>query len=130
MSKKPFHKNLVFCVSCTVFILLVLLAFYWKFFNSSIRFNLIILMIGTRYLFLYAAVILILLRLLKLYVASNSVAYILASLFNILIGFLTLIFYFFHQSNIWWLNQTLLNLLFGMIMILDIFIFSNGRPLS
>jgi len=127
---KLYHKKLLLWSSCAVFLLLALLVFYWKMSGSNAHFNLVVLLIAIRYVLLCTSILLIILRQFKLTVKSINYLYLMASLLNVLIGIFSLIFYFFGRANMWWLNQTMLNWLVGLLMVLDIFIFSKSRPFS
>lgn len=128
-SKLPFVRFLlVTFVGASILIATLVLG--WKSLGHTLRFNLVILLIALHYVFLFLALLLLLLRLFKFPLSNKGVIYILVCTLNILTGLFSVGFYFFQKTNIWWLNQTLLNLLFGLIMILDMFVFQDKDAIS
>ncbi|HVM86875.1 MAG TPA: hypothetical protein VMT76_01720 [Puia sp.] len=130
MNTKPINKIFLFAFFFSVISLLAALIFGWNKLGENAHFNLVIILIALRYVLLIAAILLIAFRLLKLSISSNSTLYISISVLNILVGSFSLVFYFFHRVNIWWLNLTLLNLLFGLLMVLDMLVFPRRRTIS
>ncbi|HVM87905.1 MAG TPA: hypothetical protein VMT76_06930 [Puia sp.] len=130
MKNKNSNSKYLLAVFFAVSTMLLFLLVLWKKIGSTGRFNLIIVLIFLRYVFLIAAILSLALRLIRRFLSNSGFIYALVCALNIAIGFFSSIFYFFHEANIWWLNQTLLNLLFGFIMLLDMVIFREGRKIS
>lgn len=124
------YNKLLASVLAILMLLLVLIFLSWNKISSTGRFNLIMLLIIFRYVFLVAALILVGLRLLRGLISNGSLIYVVVCALNLAIGFFSSLFYFFHQANIWWLNQTMLNLLFGFLMLLDMFVFVKDKQIS
>lgn len=76
----------------------------------------------TLYFALISGVIFLVSRLLRLFKWSDSMIYVLFGTLNLLIGLLGVILYFRKIADMQWLHKSLLNLLVGVLMIVDSFL--------
>ena len=78
--------------------------------------------IFTRNFALYGALVILLLRVVRIIRSNANLIYIFMGMLNLTVGLLGIFLFYLSYANLPWLNKCLLNLLVGFIMWADTFI--------
>jgi hypothetical protein len=79
------------------------------------------------YVILYVGLLILLLRILRIFKKNGHLLYISLGIMNICSGLLALVLYYFTKMEIWWLHHCLFNLLIGVLIVADIIIFKTEQ---
>jgi hypothetical protein len=79
------------------------------------------------YALYYIAILILLLRLIRIIKSNNHLLYVLLGVANIFMWALCIAFFYLGKANMWWLNRCILNLLLGVLIIADGFVFRGGK---
>lgn len=117
------YRNLLISIAIVaVWVLVNFIAFYPDKQGLGSTFGVSILYMLTGYGALMLGVLLLLLRIFKIWKNPGALLYVLIGVVNIAIGLIAIGLYFFHLADREWLNKSLLNLLVGVLIISDVYL--------
>jgi hypothetical protein len=125
-SNSMFDKILVSTFITIVLGFLLFFLFYSS--NPGIYFitlDIVCLFLG--YELLYTGLIILLLRLLGVIKSNSHLAYVLLGVANICMWSICIVLFYLGKVNMWWLHQSLMNLLIGVLVIGDGLLFRVGN---
>ena len=116
-------------VSTFITIVLGFLLFF-LFYSSKpgiyfITLDIVCLFLG--YELLYSGLIILLLRLLGVIKSNSHLLYVLLGVANICMWSICIVLFYLGKVNMWWLHQSLMNLLIGVLVIGDGLLFREGN---
>jgi hypothetical protein len=101
----------------------VFIFFYHENHPLNNHFDIIIILMNTRYVALYAGAICLLLRVFRV-LKNENLIYLLTGTINIGLGLLTVVQFYLGNVETPWFNKTLINLLIGVLIFADAFFLS------
>ena len=117
------YRNLSISIGIVAaWVLVNFIAFYPDRQGLGSTFSVSVIYVFTAYGSLTVGVILLILRIIKVWKNRSALLYVLIGVINIAIGLIAVSMYFSHMANREWLNKSLLNLLLGVLIISDVYL--------